>query len=145
MNPPFGLLKKRQQKYEQLGKRAPSMAVNPLSQIKQEGSEVTNDRLSFLTRQEVQLEREIGAINSSLEKQYRNMSYKNGLLFMDGVDYRLASVIREVQESRVEINFWGFSLSKDKNEEQQHQKVKLPKVVKVANKLISQSMKSEGR
>ena len=104
-----------------------------------------NDRLSFLTRQEVQLEREIGAINSSLERQYKNMSYKNGLLFMDGVDYRLASVIREVQESRAEINYWGFSLKKDKTEEQHHQQVKLPKVVKMANKSGNQSIKSEGR
>lgn len=33
---------------------------------------------------------------------------------MYGVDYRLASVIREVQESGIEINCWGFSLNKDK-------------------------------
>lgn len=114
MNPSFDLLKKRQQKYEHLGKRAPSIALQAHSQIKQDKHELINDRLSFLTREEVQLEREIGAINSSLEKQYKNMSYKNGLLFMYGVDYRLACVIREVQESRAEINYWGFSLNKDK-------------------------------
>lgn len=63
---------------------------------------------------------------------------------MDGVDYRLATAIREVQESRAEINFWGFSLNKDKNEVQQHQKSKLPKVVKISSKLASHSMQSEG-
>lgn len=51
MNPPFDLLKKRQQKYELLGKRAPSIVVQPHSQIKQDRQELINDRLSFLTRE----------------------------------------------------------------------------------------------